>query len=83
MVAHADKPTNKHIYADAMFTLYRKISSNDMPPYIRRLLNSSYLFGLHKDPTNPLKLRPIVVGSSLRPAFTSCLVKNNTPLFTN
>ena len=83
MVAHTDWPSNTRIYADTIVALYQKISTNDMSPYIRKIFNRSYLFRLHKDPTNPLKLLPIVVGGSLMRAFTSYIVRNNTPLLTN
>ena len=52
-----------------------------MPPSIRKLYNSSFVFGLHKDAHNLPKLRPIAVGGGLRRLLTSCIVKHNVNAF--
>ena len=80
MVLHKER--KKNIYAESIFYLYKRISQNDMPSEIRRLFNASFLFGLHKDPKDKLKLRPVAVGGSWRRALSAYTIKSNTKLFT-
>ena len=55
---------------------------NNIPLIIRKLFNASFLFGLHKDPNDKNKLRPVAVGGGWRRAFTSVTVKHNTKQLT-
>ena len=82
MVTHTEYPNNNHIYAKTIFQFYNLIISNNIPPIIRKLFNASFLFGLHKDPNDKRKLRPVAVGGGWRRAFTSVKVKRNTKHFT-
>ena len=82
MVTHTEYPNNNNIYARTVFQFYKLIVSNKVPSTIKKLFNASFLFGLHKDPENKAKLRPVAVGGGWRRAFTSITVKHNTKQFT-
>jgi len=87
MVIYKTDKNSSNPYAQTVHTLFTKITNNDLPPSIRKLYNSSFVFGLHKDPIPnpnpkiPLKLRPIAVGGGLRRLMTSCIVKDNVNEF--
>ena len=81
MVAFTTDKNSPNPYAQTVHTLLNKIIENDIPQPIRKLYNSSFVFGLHKDKNNPLKLRPIAVGGGLRRIMTSCIVKHNVEAF--
>ena len=59
-----------------------KITENDLPPSIQKLCNSSFVFRLHKDTDNLLKLRPIAVEGGLKRLVTLCISKYNVDAFT-
>ena len=71
-----EKRTNIHTYAPIIFQIYKKFSSNDIPPTIRHIYTSNFLFGLHKDSNDKTKIRPIAIGGAWRRLFTSTTVKH-------
>ena len=81
MVTHVKHPNNKHTYANTIFQFSNLATTNKMTLSINKLFNASFLFGLHKDKTENLKLRPVVVGESWKRAFTSTIVRHNIKLF--
>jgi hypothetical protein len=55
-------PTTK---TDIQF-IFKKIYQNDIPPAITRYFTDVYLFCLHKDPSDPSKLRPLGIPTAIR-----------------
>ena len=46
--------------------IFEKIYQNDIPPDITRYFTDVYLFCLHKDPSDPSKLRPLGIPTAIR-----------------
>ena len=46
--------------------IFEKICQNDIPPTITRYFTDVYLFCLHKDPSDPTKLRPLGIPTAIR-----------------
>ena len=82
LVTHFDHHNKCNPYANTVYEFFKIIIEGNIPTNIKRAYNSSFLFGLHKDPEDLSKLRPVAVGSGWRRAFTSTLVRHNNPAFT-
>ena len=64
------------------YEFFVMISNAEIPTPIKKHFPSSFVFGLHKDPEDLLKLKPVAVGGGWRRAFTSTIVRHNNPIFT-
>ena len=53
------------------------------PPAIHHLVSANYFLALHKDPTNPSKLRPIGIGTALRRVSATAALYLTAPHLSN
>ena len=60
------KKSRSDIGLDVIAKFFTILANGDVPPRILRILRTTYLVALHKDPTDPLKLRPLGIPSAIR-----------------
>ena len=82
IATHKDILNNTFPYAKTIHNFFNIIQNGDVPPKIKPYFTSSFVFGLHKDPNDLSKLRPVAVGGGWRRALTSTIVRLNNQIFT-
>ena len=82
LAIHKDLHNKNFPYVKKTFEFFKMITQDNIPKNIKKYFTSSFVFGLHKDPKDLTKLRPVAVGGGWRRAFTSVLVRHNNNIFT-
>ena len=83
LVTHKDNHNNSYPYAKTTYGFFRLIVKVEIPSNIKKDFTSSFVFGLHKNPEDLTKFRPVAVGGGWRRAFTSTIDTQNSHTFKN
>jgi hypothetical protein len=72
------KSKKKHqipfIRVEILSKFFSILANGDVPPRIKRILRTTYMCALHKDPTNKRKLRPLGIPSAIRRITAICIL---------
>ena len=65
-IKNASKSNPCPTSADTLATIFNHLANGDPPPKIQEIFKNTYLVALHKDESDPTKLRPLGVPAAIR-----------------